>query len=101
MRWSELSVPFGPPGAGDIGVEGVIYDSRLAGPGQIFVAIRGVHRDGHDFVRAALAGGSPAAVVERRIEGVPGEPLVVVADSRIALAQLAAAIHGHPSRASP
>ncbi|MHB1525923.1 MAG: UDP-N-acetylmuramoyl-L-alanyl-D-glutamate--2,6-diaminopimelate ligase [Candidatus Dormibacteria bacterium] len=101
MRWSELSVPFGPPGAGDIGVEGVIYDSRLAGPGQIFVAIRGVHRDGHDFVRAALAGGSPAAVVERRIEGVPGEPLVVVADSRIALAQLAAAIHGHPSRALP
>ena len=101
MRWSELSLAFGPPPAGDIEVKGVIYDSRLAGPGQLFVAISGVHRDGHDFVRAALAGGSPAAVVEHDVEGASPARLVTVADSRIALAQLAAAIHGHPSRALP
>ena len=79
----------------------MIYDSRLAGPGQVFVAIPGVHRDGHDFVKAALAGGSPAAVVEHPVAGAPLAQMVTVEDCRIALAQLAAAVFEHPARAVP
>jgi len=101
MRWSRLALGFGPPAAGDIEVEGVIYDSRRAGPGQVFVAIPGTHHDGHDFVRAALAGGSPAALVQHPVAEAPPAQLVTVSDSRIALAQMAAAIFGNPARERP
>ncbi len=39
-------------------VSDVTHDSREAGPGTLFVAIRGEHFDGHDFVSEAIAAGS-------------------------------------------
>ncbi len=39
-------------------------DSRLLGPGGIFVAKPGEHTDGHLFVDAAVAGGAAVAIVE-------------------------------------
>ncbi len=39
----------------DVMVEGVSIDSRAAGPGQLFVAIKGDRHDGHDYLRAAAA----------------------------------------------
>lgn len=101
MRWSELGVRFGPPPAGDLDLGAVVYDSRRAGPGRAFVAVPGSHRDGHHFVAAALAQGAPVAVVERVPEGVDPGRLLLVPDSRAALAQLAAALERHPSRALP
>ena len=41
-------------------------DSRLAAPGDVFVALPGLHVDGHDFIPAALARG--AAGEETRFE---------------------------------
>jgi UDP-N-acetylmuramoyl-L-alanyl-D-glutamate--2,6-diaminopimelate ligase len=101
MRWSSLALPFGPPPLGDIEVSGVGYDSRLAGPGQLFVAVAGTHSDGHDHVVVALRQGAPAAVVEHLVPGAPVEAQVVVPDTRVALAQLAAAVNRHPSRELP
>lgn len=75
-----------------------MYDSRRAGPDLIFVAIAGSHVDGHDYVATALQGGAVAAVVERTVPGAPSGRQVVVRDSRVALARLAAAIEKHPSR---
>lgn len=43
---------------------GFTSDSRRAGPGEVFVALRGERADGHDFVAAVLAAGG-LAVVER------------------------------------
>jgi UDP-N-acetylmuramoyl-tripeptide--D-alanyl-D-alanine ligase len=40
-------------------------DSRQAIPGSLFVAMRGEHHDGHDFVQAAFKRGSTLALVER------------------------------------
>ena len=71
----------------------VTHDSRAAGPGDLFVAIRGAHRDGHDFVASTAAA---AACVETSIE--TSTPLLVVPDTRAALPWLAAEVHGHPSR---
>ena len=42
-------------------VRRVVFDSRVAGPRDLFVALDGEHADGHDFVVAALAGGACAA----------------------------------------
>jgi UDP-N-acetylmuramoyl-tripeptide--D-alanyl-D-alanine ligase len=43
-------------------VDGVSIDSRTVAPGDLFVAIRGPHRDGHGFVADAFARGAAAAM---------------------------------------
>jgi UDP-N-acetylmuramoyl-L-alanyl-D-glutamate--2,6-diaminopimelate ligase len=78
-------------------VRAVVQDSRRAGPGDLFVAVRGLRADGHDFAAAAAARGA-AVAVERPVPLPAGTPWLRVADGRLGLAELAAALHGHPSR---
>ncbi len=98
MLWTDLGVGLGPPPGGNLEVVDVAYDSRSAAPGVVFVAIPGVHQDGHLFVSQALARGAPLAVVERLVDECPRERQLLVPDSRAALAELAAAVNRHPSR---
>ncbi len=83
-------------------VADIAHDSRKVAPGSLFVAVRGFHSDGHQFIPQALERGAAAVVAEQA--GVPAAtgsgsvPFVVVEDSRRALARLAAAFYGHPSR---
>jgi UDP-N-acetylmuramoyl-L-alanyl-D-glutamate--2,6-diaminopimelate ligase len=77
--------------------ERVQYDSRKVGPGDLFVAIRGLASDGHGHVTDARERGASAAVVETAVLS-EGLPQIRVADSRRALALLAAIETGHPSR---
>ena len=87
-------------GATAIRIDKVASDSRSAGPHSLFVAIPGYHIDGHAFAAAAVEQGAVAVVAERPpVPPLPeGVPLLIVPDSRAALAPLAAAIAGHPSR---
>lgn len=82
-------------GDGAITVTDVVHDSRQAGPGKLFVAIVGSSVDGHDLVESAVAAGSPAVCVSRRIES--GVPQIVVTDTRQEMGVIADAVHGHPS----
>jgi UDP-N-acetylmuramoyl-L-alanyl-D-glutamate--2,6-diaminopimelate ligase len=86
----------GPAGLADISVRGVTHDSRDVRPGSLFVAVRGLHVDGHEFVEAAAHAGAAAALVETAIPGL-GLPQLVVADTRLALATAAAWWYGDPS----
>src|ERR1041385_1078249 len=72
-------------------VAGLSIDSRNVAPGDAFFAIRGDHRDGHEFVGAALAANAALAVVaaERRAQFPSNAPLLVVPDVLVALRQLA------------
>lgn len=102
-RLSELLAEAGiapPPGAAGIDVGGVVYDSRHAAPGTLFVAVPGFHVDGHAYAAAAVAAGAVAVVAEHAPDpALPAEtPLLLVPDSREALAHLAAAAAGFPSR---
>jgi len=66
-------------------VTGVRYDSRRVRRGDLFVAIPGLHSDGHDFLAAAAAAGCTAALVERPVlDDQPGD--------RSAYARLAPAV---------
>lgn len=85
-------------GDGGITVTDVTHDSRTAGRGVLFVAVRGHTSDGHRFVPAAIAAGSPAVCVEDDAPA-PAAAALVVADTRAALAPLAATIQGRPSEA--
>lgn len=75
-------------------VGGVAYDSRRVAPGDLFVAIRGEHFDGHDYLEQASGAGAVAAVVEDRRSA--GPPQIVVKNTRCALGPLSAACHGFP-----
>jgi UDP-N-acetylmuramoyl-tripeptide--D-alanyl-D-alanine ligase len=67
----------------------VVTDSRLAGPGGLYVARLGEQADGHDFVADAAARGAVAALTTRP---VPDLPSVVVEDVELAFGQLARAV---------
>lgn len=45
--------------------EGFAHDSRTVAPGECFVAVHGMHGDGHDFALDALERGAAAALLER------------------------------------
>ena len=80
-------------GALPTSVSGLSIDSRSTAPGEAFFAIRGDHRDGHEFVAAALSANAALAVVaaERRTQFPADARLLVVHDVLAALRKLAAA----------
>ena len=78
-------------------VTGVIYDSRQAGPGSVFVALRGAHADGVSFARDAVARGAIAVVAQTAPPADVPVPWIRIPDARLALAALAAAFYRHPS----
>ena len=86
----------GAAGLGDIEVRGVTHDSREVRRGSLFVAVPGLHADGHDFLAAAADRGASAALVEHAVPDI-GLPQVVVSESRRALASAAAWWYGDPS----
>src|SRR5687767_3634958 len=83
-------------GSGEGRVSGVVYDSRLVQPGDLFAALRGVEFDGHQFVREAEQRGASALLVESPAPTALAQ--IHVDDTRAALAVIAAELYGHPSR---
>ena len=74
----------------------VSIDTRTLQHGALYVALRGQRFDGHDFVRMALENGASAVMVDAAFDaqavGLDADaPLLVVADTRLALGRLAAA----------
>src|SRR5216683_2767863 len=87
-------------GSPDLMVTGITHDSRRVEPGDVFVAIPGLERNGLEFVAQAIARGA-AAIVTEVPDVEPPVPLVVVRNARHALADLSAALFRHPSRILP
>ncbi len=67
---------------------GVSIDTRTIAPGDLFVALRGEHGDGHEHVAGALARNAAGAMVDR---GASVGPLLRVADTLTGLTRLGAA----------
>lgn len=89
-----LEAPASFANAGAIRVSGYSIDSRTAGDGDLFFAVRGERLDGHDFAASALARGAASAVVSRaRVAELPDEvlaaPLLIAEDPLLALQSLA------------
>ena len=55
-------------GSVDVETEDVIYDSRKAAPGKVFVAMKGIRVDGHSFIPQVLKAGVRVLVTERPVE---------------------------------
>lgn len=76
-------------GDGQLAVARVHTDTRSLQPGDLFVALKGERFDANDFLPQAGAQGAVAAIAERGLDAA-GLPGLEVADSRLALGQLAA-----------
>jgi UDP-N-acetylmuramoyl-L-alanyl-D-glutamate--2,6-diaminopimelate ligase len=95
---ASLAAAVGGAVAGDdsVVITDVTHDSRDAGPGVLFVAVRGFTVDGHRFVEAARSAGAAAVCVEDPSAAGDG-PAIIVSETRTAMGPLAAAVHGDPS----
>jgi UDP-N-acetylmuramoyl-L-alanyl-D-glutamate--2,6-diaminopimelate ligase len=85
-------------GSLDQEVGSVTDDSRKAGPGILFVAVRGEAGDGHDYISKALEAGSTVIVaqVAQSSNFSTDVTWIHVPDSRQALAALASEMNGNP-----
>ncbi len=79
----------------DVTISAVTYDSRKVTPGCLFVAVRGFHSDGHDYIEKAISAGAAAILAEEK--GEWGVPVAVCADTRKALAEVGAQFYGCPA----
>ncbi|MGH7764275.1 MAG: UDP-N-acetylmuramoyl-L-alanyl-D-glutamate--2,6-diaminopimelate ligase [Candidatus Dormibacteraceae bacterium] len=100
MKLSDIAR--GVPGArlegdGDIEIAGIAYDSRRVRPGDLFVAVEGLHADGHVFVADALANGAVALAMHRSVPVPSGTSILHVPSTRSGLAEIAAEFFGRPS----
>ena len=85
-------------GSLDTEVTEVVYDSRKAEPGAVFVCMKGTRTDSHDFIPQVLEKGVKVLVTERPVEVPEGVTVLVAENGREALAKLSAARFGYPSR---
>ena len=87
-------------GSLELDIEDIIYDSRKAAPGRLFVCIVGTQRDSHDYAAQCVADGVTALVVQHDIDlsTVPGAAVLKVESSRYALALMSGNLFGNPSR---
>lgn len=85
-------------GSTDIEISSVTMDSRVVKSNGLFVAVRGVHVDGHQFIAKAIELGAKALVCEELPATlVDGVSYVVVADSSWALGVIASNFYDSPS----
>lgn len=86
-------------GSDDIDITGITADSRQCTDGSLFVAVRGVNVDGHEYISQAVNKGATAVVCEEIPLNVSKETTWIrVADSATALGFIASQWFDNPSR---
>ena len=93
--WERTLVPGSWPGE-DPKIASVHARAEDVLPGGLFIAIKGFTADGHDYIDEAVERGAVAVVAQKRV-ATPAR-LVVVKDTRKAMASIAARFYNNPSR---
>ena len=99
MKLSELKTELNCPAKNfkDLEVAGISIDSRKVSEGDLFVCLRGVSVDRHDFAEVAVQKGAAALLVERWLDHVD-VPQLLVNNCRGAWALSASLYFGKPSK---
>ena len=79
----------------DVEVNELRYNSRKVEKGDVFCCVVGTFADGHKYAAQAVEAGAAALVVERQLD--LDVPQVLVENTRIAMAEMAAAYYGNPA----
>lgn len=85
-------------GSIDREISTLVYDSRKIEKDSVFVCISGAVSDGHRYVSQAVEKGAAAVIVEKDVDVSENLTVIKVADTRLALAETAAAYFGHPAK---
>lgn len=85
-------------GTDNIEVGKIEYDSREVRSGDVFFCIEGYNTDGHKFINAAIKNGAVAVVCQKVAEDLPDCSVIVVDDTREALAMASASFYGYPAK---
>ncbi|WP_295230487.1 UDP-N-acetylmuramoyl-L-alanyl-D-glutamate--2,6-diaminopimelate ligase [uncultured Chryseobacterium sp.] len=81
------------------GISGLVFDSRKAAAGTLYVAVRGTVADGHAYIASSVEKGAEAIVCEEFPENLDKNVTYIkVKDSSKALGQLASNFYGNPSQ---
>lgn len=86
-------------GSMDTEVTAVVYDSRKAAEGCLFICIEGANFDGHRFAAEVVEKGAKVLIVSKDLETAVEKDITIikVADTRYAMAFISAAWFGHPA----
>ncbi|MFH1215795.1 MAG: UDP-N-acetylmuramoyl-L-alanyl-D-glutamate--2,6-diaminopimelate ligase [Pseudomonadota bacterium] len=85
-----------PDNAKDVAICGITEDSRTATVGMLFVAVAGMHVDGHQYIKNAVENGCAAVLVSWDDKGEWAVPVIRVDDTAQTLGFLAAAFYDFP-----
>jgi UDP-N-acetylmuramoyl-L-alanyl-D-glutamate--2,6-diaminopimelate ligase len=77
-------------------IEGIAYHSKQVGKGFLFAAIHGLELDGHQFIGEAIQRGAEVVVLEKEQE-IFNRAMILVPNSRQALAKISSNFYGDPS----
>jgi len=86
--------------AGELSIQvlQIQFDSRKVQCGDLFVAVRGTHADGHQFIQKAVELGAVAIVCENFPESLAsGVTFVQIENTQMNFGKMAAAFYGNPS----
>lgn len=82
---------------GELTRDNIRTDSRRVGPGDVFVALQGTVRDGHELVREAAERGAAAVIVRKDVVVPGGCRKIKVESTRKTLGRIASRLYGDPS----
>ena len=84
----------------DISLSGIKIDSRQVSAGDLYLAVPGTRVDGHSYIEDAVSRGAAVVVGSEPASSYMdlGSPYLQVEDTRLALAELAAAWFDFPAR---
>ncbi|MCX6155388.1 MAG: UDP-N-acetylmuramoyl-L-alanyl-D-glutamate--2,6-diaminopimelate ligase [Candidatus Kapabacteria bacterium] len=86
-------------GEKEIEISGIQFDSRKIELGNLFVAVRGIGADGHQYISKAIEKGASAIVCEDLPSEISSKiTYIIVRNSRKALAQLAHCWYDFPTK---
>lgn len=85
-------------GSLDLEITGINQDSRSVVAGDLFICLKGVKVDGHQYLKQAAERGAVAAIVEDWPEADYGLTIIQVEKAAVALKEIAWAFYGYPDR---
>ena len=94
---SEFPFTYSPKKIPELIVTGITLDSRAVNPGNLFVAMTGGSKDGHDYIPEAIEKGASAVIGERDLIN-PSIPYIRIENPRQALTWLSAAFYDWPAK---
>ncbi len=79
-------------------IQGIAYSSKNVKPGDLFAALKGVKKDGFEFIGEALDNGAAVILSDQSKPQNLAKAWVQVSDTREALALCSANFYSHPSQ---